>query len=397
MVSVAANKGTPSRKNFVSTIEAFALFVHGSAELNLPPHPDALLYLHTEPRGIWQGEDVRAIAEAFNVADHVLLPVQYHIVANLLGPEFLNNVYNAADAFVLLSSEGFGIPIVEAQMAGCPVIVSDFSACPELCFAGWTVLGGRKYIAATGVFWYEPVILDAARAMEKGYAARGDETLRAKARKGALAYDADHVFETYMLPALKRMEADLAAGSIGADDETLLTATPPSARKVLHLGCGVRPIPNAVNHDRTYHADYVDVAHDLDLFPWPWDADAFDRIVALDVLEHLKADVEEWLGECWRILKPGGELYMRLPAHDNPVSYRDPTHRRVFHEESFDYWDPARPWFANYGHFYYAAPARWWEVVSVVRVNPDERYGVGDLMFRLRKRGPEPQEVSHAA
>jgi|SRR5579859_8170238 len=156
--------------------------------------------------------------------------------------------------------------------------------------------------------------------------------------------------------------------------------------RALELGCGVHPTPGALHHDRIRHSSHVDVAHDLNNLPWPWQDEAFELLVALDVMEHLKLDVQAWLDEAWRILRPGGQFYMRLPAHDNPVSYRDPTHYRFFHEETFYYWQPDHALYENYGRFYFAESSRWWDVLSVERGNADPRYGVGDLYVRLRKR-----------
>jgi len=209
VVSVAANKGTPSRKNFVGMIEAFSLFVKGNAALDIEPHPDALFYIHSEPLGVWGGEDIAKIAHAFDVADKVITPHSYHVQMSMHKTDFMNNVYNAADVFMLLSSEGFGIPTVEAQAAGCPVIVSDYSASPELCFGGWTVPGMRKYMALTGVFWYEPIVPLAARSLGEAYEKRGDTGLREKARMGALAFDVDQVFTQFMLPALQEIQMDI--------------------------------------------------------------------------------------------------------------------------------------------------------------------------------------------
>lgn len=210
VITVAANKGSPSRKNFVQMIEAFALYALGNKALGIEPHPDAMYYIHTEPRGIMQGEDIRGIAAAFGVSDRILLPQQYHILIGSHTPEYMNDVYNAGDVFMLLSSEGFGIPTVEAQAAGCPVMVADFTASPELCFGGWTVPGLKKYIPTSKVFWYDPVILEATKALVQATATRGNEELRAKARAGALDYDATTVFNKYMLPAIELMERDLA-------------------------------------------------------------------------------------------------------------------------------------------------------------------------------------------
>ena len=147
----------------------------------------------------------------------------------------------------------------------------------------------------------------------------------------------------------------------------------------IQLGCGVRPKAEYVNHDRIKHADHVDVGHDLNVLPWPWADDSATEILALDVLEHLKLDVAEWLGECWRILQPDGLLHMRLPAWDNPVSWRDPTHRRVFHEDTFHFFDPSTELWRCYGTFYFDQP-RWWTVEHVERCNE------GDICYWLRKR-----------
>jgi SAM-dependent methyltransferase len=153
----------------------------------------------------------------------------------------------------------------------------------------------------------------------------------------------------------------------------------------LCLGCGFRPLAGALNHDRTAHAAHVDVAHDLDVLPWPWPDGAFAKVVALDVVEHLRLDVADWLGECWRLLAPGGRLVLRAPAWNGPNLWRDPTHRRAFHEETFDFFDPERPFFRHgrlYFADYYPGGSRWWAVEVVERTGP-----CADLGFVLRTRG----------
>jgi SAM-dependent methyltransferase len=154
---------------------------------------------------------------------------------------------------------------------------------------------------------------------------------------------------------------------------------------VLNLGCGFDPMDRAVNHDRVKHSDFVDVEWDLERLPWPFPADGFSLVVAHDVMEHISHPVQKWLDEIWRILKPGGVVRLRVPAWDNPVSYRDPTHVRVFHEETFDYWDPEKEMHRNYGVYYFGESAKWWTVSNVSRINADPRYGIGDLQFVLQK------------
>jgi SAM-dependent methyltransferase len=167
----------------------------------------------------------------------------------------------------------------------------------------------------------------------------------------------------------------------------------PEARKssVLELGCGVHPTAGALHHDRIGHSPHVDVAHDLEELPWPWPDEGFETVIAFDVMGHLTLDVAHWLDEAWRILRPAGRLQLRLPAFDNPLSYRDPTQRRVFHEETFYYWQPGHPLYEAYGQFYFAESGRWWDVIQITRTRPDPRSGVGDLAVELRKRGAAPR------
>lgn len=122
---------------------------------------------------------------------------------------------------------------------------------------------------------------------------------------------------------------------------------------ILELGAGSAPIEGAVHHDRIKHSDWIDVAHDLDVLPWIWDNESWDMIYAIDVFEHLKLDIIDYIKECYRILKPGGKLIMRLPAWDNELSYRDPTHRKVFHPETFDYFDPDNDLYKLFGRYYW--------------------------------------------
>jgi SAM-dependent methyltransferase len=133
----------------------------------------------------------------------------------------------------------------------------------------------------------------------------------------------------------------------------------------LCLGCGNEPLAGAVNHDRIKHRPEVDVAHDLNHLPWPWGDRSFDLIVAASVFEHLDIDLVKSVDECWRILRPGGQLYLKLPHWQSDVSWRDPTHRWRFTLHSVNIFDPD----TEYGRDYAFYTARKWRLVSPAVLN----------------------------
>jgi glycosyltransferase involved in cell wall biosynthesis len=91
-----------------------------------------------------------------------------------------------ADVFLHTShGGGFEIPLVESQLCGTPVIVTDFSAMSELVFAGWKV-PGVPFMHATGATQRLPIIGEVVRALHESYQRRDDFSFRQQARVGAL-------------------------------------------------------------------------------------------------------------------------------------------------------------------------------------------------------------------
>ena len=56
-------------------------------------------------------------------------------------------------------------------------------------------------------------------------------------------------------------------------------------KKVLDLGCGPHKLPGAVGID-LQQLPGVDVVHNLDIFPYPFEANSFDEVHCYHVLEH---------------------------------------------------------------------------------------------------------------
>lgn len=120
---VAANKDNPPRKSFQEVLDAFKSF--------LEKVPNALLYLHTNP-DFPGGFPLREYANFIGISDKILYPDVYEMNFNI-GKEQMALIYNNMDCLLMPSvSEGFGVPAIEAQACGVPVIVNNFTSMPEL-------------------------------------------------------------------------------------------------------------------------------------------------------------------------------------------------------------------------------------------------------------------------
>jgi SAM-dependent methyltransferase len=137
---------------------------------------------------------------------------------------------------------------------------------------------------------------------------------------------------------------------------------------VLNLGAGNKIEPNAVNHDLLKHRPEIDVAWDLGKLRWPWPDDSFDLIIARSVLEHVKPSLLETLGECWRILRPAGRIFVKLPHWQHDRTYSDPTHYwQGFSLGIFDQFDPD----TERGREYSFYTTRKWRIIERPAFNED--------------------------
>ena len=115
---------------------------------------------------------------------------------------------------------------------------------------------------------------------------------------------------------------------------------------ILNLGCGKTRIPDSIGVDGVKVEGCVDVVHDLNVVPYPFEDSYADEIHLYHVLEHLDNPVEK-LEEIHRILKSGGVLYLRVPHFSSMGAFTDITHKRPFGYGSFDGFEKN-----HYQHFY---------------------------------------------
>lgn len=111
-------------------------------------------------------------------------------------------------------------------------------------------------------------------------------------------------------------------------------------KKKLNLGCGTDIREGWINLDN-FDADFIDVKHDLEQFPYPFEDNYFEEIIAINVLEHIGNPIKV-IEELHRITNKGGKVIIRVPYYNSKDMGTDPTHKNFFSENSFDYFDPRK-------------------------------------------------------
>lgn len=198
---IAANKGTPSRKALPQSIAAFAEF--------RKKHKDAYLYLHTLPTQDSAGVNIHEVCiahglkqgEDYQVADSYGLVIGYP-------DEQMVRIINSFDVLLACSmGEGFGIPILEAQACGVPVITGDWTAMPEITWHGVKVAlsDAEPFWTMLGAYQYMPRIAAIVDALERVYGASYAHERPPQVEQ----YDADYVTANYWLPVLAEIERRL--------------------------------------------------------------------------------------------------------------------------------------------------------------------------------------------
>ena len=110
---------------------------------------------------------------------------------------------------------------------------------------------------------------------------------------------------------------------------------------LLDLGCGGnKQGPQWVGMDKR-KLPGVDIVHDIEKLPYPFEDESVLTCITSHVLEHMKP----WLmldifNEVWRIMQVGGQWIIGVPYGVSHGFVQDPTHVKPFNESTFYYFDP---------------------------------------------------------
>lgn len=111
-----------------------------------------------------------------------------------------------------------------------------------------------------------------------------------------------------------------------------------AGKKKLNLGCGtdIKPRKDGWLNLDSAALPGVDIVHDIAALPLPFGDGEFDEILCRDIVEHMD-NYAPILRDLYRILKKGGTLAIRVPHFTSKHNFIDPTHRRIFSVNTFDF------------------------------------------------------------
>lgn len=320
----AINRGL--RKNLNGLLEAFATF-HKN-------HTDSTLYLHTNPDGYNLGDlNLNMLANELGIIESVIFPNKTDYISGDFTEEWMAQMYNSLDVFLLPSrGEGFGMPIIESQGCGTPVIITDCTSMSELFGAGWLLKEHKPEWTYQSSWQFIPSEECIVAALEEAYQMKQDGTisqLAAPARQKALEYSRDNVKEMWkqVLEDIETNRSNPLNREGVQQPRLLLIPKVIEPKKVLDIGCGLT----------TPYKPYLEVLGEYigldikcgsikaDACNLPFEDKSFGFVWMSEVLEHI-ADYNKAVAEAKRVGVHGAITFC-TPANGNFAL--DPEHKEV--------------------------------------------------------------------
>ena len=199
VVGICAANNDVIRKGFPEQFEAFRRFHH--------EHPEALLMVHSVGK-TGRGLDLADLAGRIGLGpDSVRITDPYAQLSGAFDGEMMRDWYSVLDVLSQGSyAEAFGVPMIEAQACGTPVIATNGSAMLENAGPGWLVNAEPFWNHVHAAWWQRPNMRQLAGMYGKAmkYAAGRREDARAFARQFHVTEGA--IATTYWKPILEELE-----------------------------------------------------------------------------------------------------------------------------------------------------------------------------------------------
>ncbi len=186
----AMNKGP--RKSFPEMFSAFQMAA------NKIGGPDKIrLYMNCDLRQP-EGMDLQEALNRFDIAKYTITTHPYARYCGITDRE-MAEWYNCCDLFMLTSrGEGFGLPVLEAEACGVPVVATDFTTMSELVKGhGWLVK--PRAFDMTGLISWQaiPNVDEAANAIVEAY---NDQKLLRQHSAACVDFAKDYDYDRVIVP-----------------------------------------------------------------------------------------------------------------------------------------------------------------------------------------------------
>lgn len=103
----------------------------------------------------------------------------------------------------------------------------------------------------------------------------------------------------------------------------------------LDIGCGKNKKVGFTGLDKV-NLSGVDIICNLDKEKIPLEDNSVEKVHSTHFMEHA-ADILFVMEEIWRVCKNGAKIIIVVPYFNSIGAFRDPTHKRFFTYDTFDY------------------------------------------------------------
>lgn len=191
IVGCVATNGS-LRKNIAGQMFAFNRFAADK--------PNAIMFFHTQPNKVHsQGINVSRVIERFTLLEKFVFP-DPDLYSIGIHESLMPYIYSCFDVLLQCTlGEGFGLPIIEAQACGVPVIGTNCSAITEVIGAGGLTVEGLPLFMP--YYLSNVTVPDIDKIVDSLNQIYSDDILRANLKKRALEnakiYDWNNIFKMW--------------------------------------------------------------------------------------------------------------------------------------------------------------------------------------------------------